>query len=193
MQRTDAFARGLFSLILSVLSASLASGETPTTKSLDFNRDIRPILSNRCFRCHGPDENERQGGGKSGLRLDTPEGISEDLGGHFAVVPGKPEQSALIARIKSQDATDVDLLMAPHHGSLSAKADKLLRWCQPETVVISGSTRAMSPKVLEMFEAKGREIFVTARDDAIRYEIASDGKVAVFHWSTDRWSEVDRK
>jgi hypothetical protein len=107
MQRTDAFARGLFSLILSVLPASLASGETATTKSLDFNRDIRPILSNRCFRCHGPDESERQGGGNSGLRLDTPEGLAEDLGGHFAVVPGKPEQSELIARIKSRDATEV--------------------------------------------------------------------------------------
>jgi len=107
MFRTDALAHGLLALILSLLPLSKASGETPSTKILDFNRDIRPILSNRCFRCHGPDENERQGGGKSGLRLDIPEGISEDLGGHFAVVPGKPEQSELIARIKSQDASKV--------------------------------------------------------------------------------------
>ncbi|MEY4567778.1 MAG: hypothetical protein RLY14_2748, partial [Planctomycetota bacterium] len=107
MQRTVVFASGLLALIFSVVPASLALGETPATKSLDFNRDIRPILSNRCFRCHGPDENERQGGGKSGLRLDTPEGIAEDLGGHFAVVAGKPEQSELIARIKSDDASKV--------------------------------------------------------------------------------------
>jgi hypothetical protein len=107
MQRTVVFASGLLALIFSVVPASLAWGETPATKSLDFNRDIRPILSNRCFRCHGPDENERQGGGKTGLRLDTPAGIAEDLGGHFAVVPGKPEQSELVARIKSDDASKV--------------------------------------------------------------------------------------
>jgi len=107
MQRTDGLTSGLLALIFSVSSASLLCGETPTPKSLDFNRDIRPILSNRCFRCHGPDENERQGGGVSGLRLDTPEGIAENLGGHFAIVPGKPEQSELIVRIKSTDVTKV--------------------------------------------------------------------------------------
>jgi len=107
MLRPDAFASGLLGVILSVAIVSVASGEVPTSSTLDFNRDIRPILSNRCFRCHGPDESERQGGGASGLRLDTPEGMAEDLGGHFAVVPGKPEQSDLIARIKSQDAAKV--------------------------------------------------------------------------------------
>jgi hypothetical protein len=107
MQRTEGLASGLLALIVSVFPVSLLCGETPTTKSLDFNRDIRPILSDRCFRCHGPDENERQGGGVSGLRLDTPEGLTEDLGGHFAVAPGKPEQSELIARIKSTDASKV--------------------------------------------------------------------------------------
>jgi hypothetical protein len=107
MLRLDTFAGGLLGVVLSVAIVSVASGEAPSSSTLDFNRDIRPILSNRCFRCHGPDESERQGGGASGLRLDTPEGIAEDLGGHFAVVPGKPEQSELIARIKSQDAASV--------------------------------------------------------------------------------------
>jgi len=102
MPRTVVVCGGWLALIVSVLAVSSASAETPPT-SLDFNRDIRPLLSNRCFRCHGPDERARQGGGASGLRLDTPEGISEDLGGHVAVVPGKPEQSAIIARIKARD------------------------------------------------------------------------------------------
>jgi len=79
MPRTQALASGLLAIIVSIWPATIAWGETPDPKSLDFNRDIRPILSNRCFRCHGPDENERQGGGKSGLRLDTPAGIVEDL------------------------------------------------------------------------------------------------------------------
>jgi hypothetical protein len=107
MQRTQILAAGLSVMIVSILPVSLVSGETPHAKNLDFNRDIRPILSNRCFRCHGPDEKERQGGGKSGLRLDTPEGVAEDLGGHFAVVPGKPEQSELISRIKTKDPSIV--------------------------------------------------------------------------------------
>ncbi|MFN9850818.1 MAG: DUF1549 domain-containing protein, partial [Planctomycetota bacterium] len=128
MLRTPDFARGLLAIIASVLPASVVSAETPDAKSLDFNRDIRPILSNRCFRCHGPDENERQGGGKTGLRLDTPEGIAEDLGGHFAVVPGKPEQSELISRIKTQDAS---IVMPPPETGLKlndAEIALLERW-----------------------------------------------------------------
>ncbi|MGH7958039.1 MAG: DUF1549 domain-containing protein, partial [Opitutaceae bacterium] len=73
----------------------------------DFNGDIRPILSDKCFRCHGPDDQERKGG-QNGLRLDTAAGAREDLGGEaFAVVPGKPEKSELIARVTSTDEEEV--------------------------------------------------------------------------------------
>lgn len=93
---------------------------------LDFNRDIRPILSNNCFRCHGPDESERSGGGSQGLRLDSPEGLREDLGGHFAVVPGKPDESHMIARILSDDPEEV--MPPPETGKkLSAAEVQLLR------------------------------------------------------------------
>ncbi len=128
MHRTHELANGLLAMIVSIVVTSLSSGQSPTEKSLDFNRDIKPILSNRCFRCHGPDENERKGGGSSGLRLDTPEGIAEDLGGHFAVIPGKPEQSELIVRIKSQDAST---LMPPPETGLKlndAEIALLERW-----------------------------------------------------------------
>jgi hypothetical protein len=81
--------------------ASLAPAAQP--KKLDFNRDIKPILSNNCYQCHGPDPAERKGG-TAGLRLDTAEGALADQGGHAAIVPGKPEASELIARIKSADA-----------------------------------------------------------------------------------------
>lgn len=109
-----------------------------------------------------------------------------EFAGRKALLPGDLEPPGL-SMLVAQDAIDVDLLMAPHHGSLSSKADLLLKWCQPETVVISGSTRAMSPRVLQLFEAPQRQILVTSRDDAIRYEIASDGTVLVRQWSTDRW------
>jgi len=70
---------------------------------LQFNRDIRPILSQACFQCHGPDDKKRD----SDLRLDTRAGATADLGGHAAIVPGKPEQSKLLARVTSHDESEV--------------------------------------------------------------------------------------
>jgi hypothetical protein len=73
---------------------------------VDFNREVKPILSNICFKCHGFDPAERKGG-TDGLRLDTPEGAMADLGGYAALVPGQPEKSALVARIASADPDEV--------------------------------------------------------------------------------------
>lgn len=86
-------------LALVALSALAWGAES----QVDFNRDIRPILSNNCYKCHGPDATERKGG-NGGLRLDTPTGAFQDLGGYAAIVPGKPEKSELIRRIRSTDA-----------------------------------------------------------------------------------------
>ncbi len=89
---------------------SLLALEVVAAPPIDFNRDIRPLLSNNCFFCHGPDEAERKGG-VDGLRLDTAEGAAADLGtGQKAIVAGKPESSALIERITSDDP---DLQMPP--------------------------------------------------------------------------------
>jgi hypothetical protein len=79
------------SIILGVIAASVFTvpvGHAETTP--DFQRQIAPILSNNCFKCHGPDGKERKGGkeGSGGLRLDTEEGSRTDLGDGVAVVPG---------------------------------------------------------------------------------------------------------
>lgn len=76
---------------------TVASAQQPR---VDFNRSIRPILSDKCFKCHGPDENERQ----AGLRFDVRESAVAALdSGATAIVPGKPDQSELISRIFSDD------------------------------------------------------------------------------------------
>src|SRR5213593_1448128 len=76
-------------------------------EAVDFNRDVRRVLSDNCFKCHGPDAKERKGGKKGvGLRLDVPEGAFADLGGHNAIVPRHPEKSELVRRITTDDPDD---------------------------------------------------------------------------------------
>jgi hypothetical protein len=95
---------------------------------VDFDRDIRPILSNTCFKCHGPDEKERKGSDDAGLRLDVEEDAKRKLGDGFAIVPGKPAESELVKRIQS---TDEDAMMPPKtSGKMLTPAQKelLARW-----------------------------------------------------------------
>ncbi len=91
---------------------------------VDFNREVKPLLSSRCFLCHGPDESSRE----ADLRLDTAAGATADLGGYQAVVPGDLESSELIRRITSDDESEV---MPPggHGEPLSNKEKEILkRW-----------------------------------------------------------------
>ncbi|MCC6696807.1 MAG: PSD1 domain-containing protein [Candidatus Hydrogenedentes bacterium] len=102
-----------------------SAAHTVADGPLSFNRDIRPILSNACFTCHGPDSGKR----KAGLRLDTEEGAFATLSsGHAAIVPGKRADSALFQRITTSDTGD---LMPPpeSHKSLTAAQIVILgRW-----------------------------------------------------------------
>jgi hypothetical protein len=110
------FHRLFTALALTIASCVEGAGE------VRFNRDIRPILSDKCFKCHGPDANHR----KADLRLDTLEGALADIGDYAAVVPGAPGKSELIARITTGDEDDV--MPPPDTGkTLSDDEKKLFR------------------------------------------------------------------
>ena len=83
----------------SLLLLTLASLGTAAAQ-ISFNREIRPILSDNCFACHGPDRNARM----AGLRLDRrDEALKPTATGATPLVPGDPERSALIQRILAPD------------------------------------------------------------------------------------------
>jgi hypothetical protein len=86
-------------LIIAASAGNSAGAARAAKDEVDFQRDIRPILSDICFNCHGPDVKAR----KAKLRLDTLEGALKDLGGYAAVVPGRPEKSELVKRLTSLD------------------------------------------------------------------------------------------
>ncbi|WP_254507064.1 PSD1 and planctomycete cytochrome C domain-containing protein [Anatilimnocola floriformis] len=92
-------------------------------QKIDYNRQIKPILSDRCYRCHGPDAGERKGGFRLDQR-DSAVGAAES--GGKPIVPGKPEESELLKRIHE---TDAELVMPPPslNKKLSADEKKLLR------------------------------------------------------------------
>ena len=102
---------------------SIAMLPTHAIGQIDFNRDVRPILSNKCYKCHGPDEDQRQ----AGLRLDTREGrFAETESGAVAVVPGRPDDSQLIFRVENNDP-DVRMPPAGEGEALETADIELLR------------------------------------------------------------------
>ena len=101
-----------------LLGLALAACPAFAAGKLKYNRDVRPILSDKCFYCHGPDKNHREGD----LRLD----VREDAVKAKAIVPGDPAKSAIIERIHTEDEDD---LMPPPESKkeLSDREKKILQ------------------------------------------------------------------
>src|SRR5688500_13319922 len=84
--------------LVGLAAATPAPQKSPESK-VDFARDVRPILADKCFACHGPDDKHRM----AGLRLDVREGaLKKGASGKAAILPGKPAASAMVARISAK-------------------------------------------------------------------------------------------
>jgi hypothetical protein len=97
-----------------------------TPERIEFNRDVRPILSEHCFACHGPDKNKRE----ADLRLDTREGLFDERDGGPVVVAGKPAEGKLLARVTHPDVAE---RMPPEEAGtplLPAEIAILRRWVE---------------------------------------------------------------
>jgi mono/diheme cytochrome c family protein len=112
--------------MLAALASALAAAASARGNPPTYNAEIRAILSENCFACHGPDSNARQ----AGLRLDlADQAISEVESGARAIVPGDPSQSELVARVLSEDP---DVVMPPPEAKLGrlsqGDVEKLQAW-----------------------------------------------------------------
>src|SRR5271157_2648872 len=103
-----------------IVPASIGAAEASKRARVEFNRDIRPILWENCYTCHGPDKNRR----KPKLRLDE----RASAVGTQAIVPGKPDESELVARVFEEDAEQVMPRPATHKTLTPAQKELLKQW-----------------------------------------------------------------
>lgn len=104
-------------LVFGLAPAMYAGEGFPEERTLSFGRDVRPILSDKCFACHGPDAADRQ----ADLRLDVPGAGDGYIGAHWVLEPGDPEGSDLVGRIRSEQAST---LMPPPESKLVLTDDE---------------------------------------------------------------------
>ena len=111
----------VFVVGLSQARAQSPASASPAPRAIDFAREIRPILSENCFACHGPDNQARKGG----LRLDDKDGaFGKAKSGSPAIIAGKPDDSELVFRVETDDP---DLMMPPKASGKTLTAEQRAR------------------------------------------------------------------
>src|SRR5262245_64191652 len=109
-------------LLSGVALAALVSAAPPAIK---FNRDIRPIMSDTCFRCHGPDQKARM----AGLRLDIrDEALKQTATGVVPIVPGDPEKSGIVQRVFATNAAKIMPPKFAHKDLTERQKETIRRW-----------------------------------------------------------------
>lgn len=109
-------------LLLLCLAALMGHADD---REISFNRDVRPIFADTCFRCHGPDQNAR----KAGLRLDLrEEALKKTKSGVTPIVPGKPGESEVVRRIFSQEKYEVMPPEEAHKVLTASQKETIKRW-----------------------------------------------------------------
>ena len=112
---------------IALLVCSILVAGTKSQSAVSFNKDIRPILSENCFSCHGPDTAKIKGG----LRLDSHKAATTPgKSGALALVPGSPEKSELLKRISSQDEEEVMPPPKAHKKVTPEQVALLKQWIQ---------------------------------------------------------------
>ena len=122
-----------FAVVL--LSVARLPGQTPAARNaqdagaretVEFNRDIRPVLSDRCYTCHGPDQARR----RTKLRFDVEADAKQDLGGRFAIVPGDAAKSEIIRRITAADPARRMPPVSSGRTLTTGEIDLIQRWIE---------------------------------------------------------------
>lgn len=115
---------GCFAFVVVLVSASPGFCQNRTA-TVSFNRDIRPILSENCFLCHGPDKSQR----KAELRLDVAKSALAERDGSWAIVPGKPDKSEVYQRITRKDAKRMPPASTGHRLT-AGQIELIRRWIE---------------------------------------------------------------
>jgi hypothetical protein len=159
--------RMLPSCLCFLLGGALSAQAADTT--VEFNRDIRPILSDNCFTCHGPDKANRKGK----LRLDVAEDALADRGGYHAIVPRNSDKSEVIRRILAKGKDQMPPISSGH--KLSARQIDLLRRWIDQGAVWQKHWSFLAPQRASLPEVKNRKWLRNGIDHFVLARLEQEG------------------
>lgn len=112
-----------------------------------------------------------------------------EFAGRKILLPGDLETPGM-EQVTMLPPPKCDVVMAPHHGSLSGNPKAFLDWCGAQWVLISGSERAKSAAVNDVYGASGREVYVTASERALELRVTPNGKMSLARWDGTTWERI---